>query len=246
MGPGGPAGAKLQVRWAPPTSPRAWAHETTFCVRTKLGSCFLEPGWPPLPHLLTFPVGQHLLALETEHSQGSGWSAVAMGHWHSEAELGSPCSHGGPATCLPVHVPADPGAPVGALMQLLTMGAGPRSPCIFLGYPGLDCGAGFDGNQTPTVRGGKVLGRRCCACNEGCGIGSDITGPKTQASGALRPPGVEDSPPPLNLVLLALNADLGRLSPQDIVLPLGEAQKSQPPDESATSGAGGNHSAGDK
>ncbi|KAF5926281.1 hypothetical protein HPG69_011411 [Diceros bicornis minor] len=80
-----------------------------------------------------------------------------------------------------------------------------------------------------TLRSVKALGKRCSARNVVCGKCSQNIGPMTQADDTLRPPGMEASPPTLQILCLsAINTNLSRLSLQAAIHLLEEVQKSQP------------------
>lgn len=76
----------------------------------------------------------------------------------------------------------------------------------------------------------NLLAKRCSVHSEVYGKGGENTEPMTQGEEALRPPGLEASPPMLQtLCLLAMNTNLSKSSHPITVDFLEKAQKTQPP-----------------
>lgn len=124
----------------------------------------------------------------------------------------SRCSHGGPAACLHIHLPADPGAPE----SLRHVPGLPAFPWVIL--VGDAAVVSVIEKRQHTSRSAKVPGERCPACDEVCGQCRENTGPMTQANDSFKSPGVVASPLSLQtLCLLASNTHLSRSSLQAMV-----------------------------
>lgn len=188
--------------------------------RAKLGTVFLEPPDSPPPAQLTSP-GCWAPGSLGDRTLCRVLSGLCPPDPGGQRRSQSPTSHGGPAACHRIRLPAGPAAPVrGSAGDSGEPQTHPGSRWVPLGDPGGHSGGGVCHRKetTHTLRSVKAPGARCSARGTVCARCNENTGPITGVNHALMSPGAGASPLLLQtLCLRALSKHLSRLSLQDTV-----------------------------